>query len=91
MAKVDHKPSQNQRIIEYIRKHGSITHLIAERKLGVMRLASRICDLKRQGYTFHTKMEKAINRYGEPCRVACYRLIDEEIPTEEQKTDSEGK
>lgn len=91
MAKVDHKPSQNQRILEYMARYGSITHLEAEKDLGVMRLASRICDLKMRGYPIHSNMEIVTNRYGEKCRIKRYRLLVKEIPTEEQKTDSEGK
>ena len=41
-------PTQNQRIIDYINQFGSITQLEALRDLGVMRLASRISDLKKQ-------------------------------------------
>ena len=42
--------TQTQRIIDYIAEFGSITQLDALRDLGIMRLASRISDLKRQGY-----------------------------------------
>lgn len=88
---IHHKPSQNERILDYMRKHGSITTLEAMYKLAVSRLASRICDLKRLGYPIHSTMVDVPNRYGEICRVKRYRLLNEEIPTEEQKTDSEGK
>ena len=88
---IHHKPSQNERILDYMRKHGSITTLEAMNKLAVARLASRICDLKRLGYPIHSTMVDVVNRYGEKCRVKRYRLLDEEIPTEEQKIDSEGK
>lgn len=49
MAKVDHKPTQNERIMDYIKEFGSITQFEAFKDLGVMRLASRISDLKRSG------------------------------------------
>lgn len=91
MAKVDHKPSQNQRILDYMARHGSITSNEALEHLGVARLASRICDLKMRGYPIYSKMEKVTNRHGEICRIKRYRLLSEEIPTEPQKTDSEGK
>lgn len=71
----EHKrPTQNQRILEYLATHDGITHLEAETHLGVMRLASRIADLKKQGYVFSDEMVKCKNRYGEPCRVKRYRL-----------------
>lgn len=59
------KKTQCERILDYISDFGSITSFEAMRDLGCMRLASRICDLKRQGYSFITKPEKGKNRYGE--------------------------
>ena len=88
---IEHRPTQNQRIIEYMRKHGSITTLEAMDRLGVARLASRICDMKRMGIPIHSTMVETVNRYGEKCRVKRYRLLDEEITTEPQTIDSEGK
>ena len=68
------KPTQNQRILDYIAEHGSITQLEALTELGVMRLASRISDLKRQGYNIISKTETVKNRYGEKCSIKRYRL-----------------
>ena len=77
MAKIDHKPTQNERIIDYINKFGSITQFEALRDLGVMRLASRISDLKMLGYPVESEMITVKNRYGEDCRVKSYRLRGE--------------
>lgn len=33
MAKVDHKPSQNERIIDYMRKYGGITPLMVKNRI----------------------------------------------------------
>lgn len=74
MAKVEHKPTQNERIIDYINKFGSITQIQASADLGVMRLASRISDLRRLGYPVESEMIKVKNRYGEDCKVKRYRL-----------------
>ena len=41
--------TQTERVHQYMRDFGSITQLDAIRDLGVMRLASRINDMKRQG------------------------------------------
>lgn len=68
------KLTQNERILTYIEKHGGITPFEALRKLGVMRLASRISDLKKQGYPITGKLVKFKNRYGETCRVKRYTL-----------------
>ena len=72
------KPTQNQRILDYIDQFGSITQLEALRDLGVMRLASRVSDLKRQGYAIISKPEAVKNRYGEECRVKRYYLAESE-------------
>ena len=74
MSKIDHKPTQNTRILEYIKKHGYITSDEAEYYLGVKRLASRICDLKRRGYIFSDEWLEVKNRWGEDCRVKKYYL-----------------
>lgn len=67
MAKVEHKPTQNQRILDYINEFGSINQLEALQDLGVMRLASRISDLKKQGYQIASKSKVVYNRFGEKC------------------------
>lgn len=78
MAKVDHKPTQNDRILDYIDRFGSITQDEASRDLGVKRLASRISDLKRLGYPIISEPEIVKNRFGENCRIARYRLENED-------------
>lgn len=66
--------TQCERIIQYIEETGSITQMDALREFGCMRLASRMCDIKKMGYTVTTKMEKAKNRYGEPVSYARYTI-----------------
>ena len=68
------KPTQNERILEYINEYGSITQLDALKELGVMRLASRISDLKRLGYPIVSKPEAVKNRYEETCYIKRYSL-----------------
>lgn len=68
------KTKQNDRIIEYMKKYGSITQLDALNDLGVMRLASRISDIKKQGYPIVSETVTVMNRYGEKCRVKKYAL-----------------
>ena len=70
-------PTQNQRIIDYMCKHGAITQLEALQELGIMRLASRISDLRRKGYHIESQMVKVENRYGETCRVKRYTIKDD--------------
>lgn len=73
----EHKPTQNQRILDYIDRHGSITPLDAMLDLGIMRLASRVSDLKQLGYPVVSKFVAVENRHGEPCRVKSYTLMKE--------------
>lgn len=68
------KTTQNERIITYLREEGSITQLEALRELGVMRLASRISDLRRQGYSIISKVDSVKNRFGETCHIKRYSL-----------------
>ena len=74
MGKVDHKPTQNQRILDYMEEYGGITQLDALRHCGVMRLASRISDLRMRGHAIQSEMITVKNQFGEECRVKKYRL-----------------
>ena len=74
MNKVERKPTQNERILAYIKEFGSITQLEALRDPGVMRLASRISDLRRQGYNIVSERETVKNRYGENCYPKRYSI-----------------
>ena len=67
-------PTQAQRVLEYIEEFGSITQLEALKDLGVMRLASRISDLKKQGIPIKSDMETVKNRFGENCYIKRYSL-----------------
>lgn len=70
------KPTQNQRILDYIEETGGITQLEALNELGVMRLASRISDLRKRGYKITSEMQAVKNRYGETCYIKRYRMED---------------
>lgn len=74
MSKVESKPTQNERILNYIEEFGSITQLDALRDLGVMRLASRVSDLRRKGYNIVSKTEAVKNRHEEICYIKRYSL-----------------
>lgn len=67
-------PTQCERILDYLYAHGGITQYEALNELGVMRLASRISELRRNGFEIASKMVKVQNRYGETCRVKRYSL-----------------
>ena len=69
-------PTQNERILAYIAKNGSITQLEALTDCSVMRLASRVSDLRRKGYPIASKMVKVENKYGETCHIKQYSFGD---------------
>ena len=68
------KATQAQRVLEYIEKFGSITQYEALTDLGVMRLASRISDLKKNGYPIKSEAVAVKNRFDETCYVSRYSL-----------------
>ena len=67
--------TQCDRILKHMKTHRGITQLTALEKYGVMRLASRIADLRREGHPIITEMVEVTNRYGEKNHVAEYRLV----------------
>ena len=52
------KTTQKDRILDYIRKFGSITSWEAYQDLGVMQLGARIDQLQKDGYQFKTEWEQ---------------------------------
>ena len=68
------KPTQCQQILEYMRRFGSITQLDALRDIGCMRLASRINELRCQGFAIGRRMKTSKNRYGKDVSFAEYYL-----------------
>lgn len=66
--------TQCELIMRHLEDYGSITSLEAVTEYGIMRLASRISDLKKMGAPIEKTMESAKNRYGEPTHYARYSL-----------------
>ena len=65
---------QTDKIYKYMKDFGSITQLDAIRDLGVMRLASRISEMRMSGIAIKKEMETGKNRYGEATHYARYSL-----------------
>lgn len=74
----NNKPTQAERVLDYINEFGSITQIDALRDIGCMRLASRISDLRKQGVDIISKTEAVNNRYGEKCYIKRYMVRGEE-------------
>lgn len=56
--------TQTQALAEYLIAHGSITSREAEDELGIMRCASRIHDIRKEGYRITDRWETVPTRYG---------------------------
>lgn len=72
------KTTQCDRIIRHLRDYGSITSIEAISEYGILRLASRISDLKQKGHNIVSETATGKNRYGEKTRYSIYRLIEEQ-------------
>ena len=72
------KATQAQRVLNYIDEFGSITQFEAFRDLGVMRLASRISDLRKQGYPIQSDVIAVKNRFDENCYIKRYYIQEGE-------------
>ena len=66
--------NQRELVVDYINNFGSITSYEAYIDLGITQLATRIKELKEQGYTFKTEWETRKNRYGKNVSFKKYKL-----------------
>ena len=66
--------TQEEQILEYMERNGSITPLEAMNEFGIMRLGARIYDLKESGVKIITETVTSRNRAGKRVRFARYRL-----------------
>lgn len=66
------RPTQVERVKKYIDDFGSITTLEAVNDLGVLRLASRISEMRKNGYDIKDEQVAVKNRYGEKCYIKRY-------------------
>lgn len=67
---------QTDMILAYLYEYGSITPMEAIEKLGCMRLAARISDLKKRGYNIISQRVTAKNRFGVTVGYKMYMLDD---------------
>lgn len=66
--------TQTEELYDYLKENGSITQMKALRELGIMRLASRISDLRRQGVPISKEMINVKAKNGRVASVARYSL-----------------
>ena len=66
--------TQREKVLMFLRDEGSITPLDALREFGIMRLAARIWELRKLGFSIEKNMESSRGRYGDEVRYARYKL-----------------
>lgn len=65
---------QREKVLMFLKDVGTITPLDALREFGIMRLAARIWELRKLGFSIEKVMECSRNRYGQTVRYARYIL-----------------
>ena len=71
------RPSQNKKVLEHLKKYGSITTLAAYDQYRITRLSARIWDLRNKGYPIDTVYYTVNDRNGDTVRFGRYFLKDE--------------
>lgn len=66
--------TQCERILRHLEDYGSITSLEAIQEYGILRLASRINDLRRNGHRIVSSTVTGKNRYDETTHYSIYKL-----------------
>ena len=64
-------------ILRHLEDYGSISSLTAITEYGILRLASRVTDLKRKGHRIKSTLVASKNRYGEKIHYSVYTIEKE--------------
>ena len=78
MTMTNSRPNQAQKILEYMRKHGSITQKEAVGKFNCYRLSARIFELKEQGHNIISDRVPFKSEDGEADNFVRYTLVEVE-------------
>ena len=72
---MDNITTQKDFILAHLKEFGSIEPLTALREYGIFRLASRISDLRKEGYNITKEMQESVSRItGRTVHFAKYTL-----------------
>ena len=66
--------TQKEMLRWHLENVGEIDPQTALREYGIMRLASRICDLRREGMEIETEWRVSVNKFGKRTPYGVYRL-----------------
>ena len=64
--------TQCERVLRHLKTYKKITPMEAMRDYGIMRLASRINELRKMGVSISSRTEKGKNRFGEDTHYSVY-------------------
>lgn len=73
------KNIQCNKVIDYCRRHGSITTYEAIINLGILSLSRRICDIRSLGYIIEKRREMLINAAGKHIHIIRYFIKEKAI------------
>lgn len=68
--------TQKEAILKFLDDNKTITPFEAFSELGITKLATRISELKKDGYVFNTETVSKLNRYGRKVSFARYSLME---------------
>jgi hypothetical protein len=68
------KLNQKQKVLRHLKTYGSITPLEAFNDYAIMRLTSRICELKNEGYIIKSELVSSTNKFNEKVSFSKYTL-----------------
>lgn len=67
--------TQNEQVLEALKAGHALTALEAQQRFGIMRLASRINELREAGHNIISRKVEATNRWGQRVFIAKYSLM----------------
>ena len=66
--------TQNDRLLSWLQSGRSITQREADELWGCTRLGARVYDLKKKGHRIISERVDGVNRFGDKCHFARYRM-----------------
>ena len=72
------KLTQKKQVLDWLQDGNSITPLEAFNDYAIMRLTSRICELKNEGYIIKSELVSSKNRFDEKVSFSKYTLNGKE-------------
>lgn len=67
------RKNQKERVLDYMKRYGKISQRDAY-EMGIARLASRICEIKKDGILIKTEPKKVINKDQSTSIITIYSL-----------------